>query len=402
MLSAFLTAALLAAPAAAPPCRPAATLYGFPHAAMVVDAFVDPTHDSALLTVLELRRLVAERPSEVAVRVHLVTTPGTLDPRAERVRAWLAAMSARDRLVPALRVVRTDGTDRVFVRLGTEDARRDLAEAVGMKPALLERVAAEGCHDSAIAANDAELRRRMEERGSMVFRLPVFAVTSHPTGAGSSTPGDQVFEDSATLERLRPQLGREKSRLRQAKVRPKPPLPEARAASERLRRPELEGARLGGVGLPHLFVLMARDEDDPNLFMLLPPVLEFRRDHPGTLTVQVVARGGSFGAQSLRHRLCAARRQGLVAAYVHHLASDPSTRQTDPAVRDLLDTLDKVPVEACEDEVDPAELGLPDGGWLDGIPRTRSELEGIEATLDLLDTTARPLSPLFGPRKEEL
>jgi hypothetical protein len=185
-------------------------------------------------------------------------------------------------------------------------------------------------------------------------------------------------------------------------VRPKPPLPEAWAASERLRRPELEGARLGGVGLPHLFVLMARDEDDPNLFMLLPPVLDFRRDHPGTLTVQVVARGGSFGAQSLRHRLCAARRQGLVAAYVHHLASDPSTRHTDPAVRDLLDTLDKVPVEACEDEVDPAELGLPDGGWLDGIPRTRSELEGIEATLDLLDTTTRPLSPLFGPRKEEL
>jgi hypothetical protein len=400
MLSAFLTAALLAAPAAAPPCTPAATLYGVEHAAMVVDAFVDPTNDSALLTVLELRRLVAERPADVAVRVHLVTTPGTLDPRAERVRAWLAAMSAHDHLVPALRIVRTDGTDRVFVRLGTEDARRDLAQAIRMKPALLERVAAEACHDSAISANDAELQRRMEERGSTVFRLPIFAVSSR--AAGSSAGGDQVFEDTATLERLRPQLGREKSRLRQARVRPKPPLPEARAASERLRRPELEGARLGGVGLPHLFVLMARDEDDPNLFMLLPPVLDFRRDHPGTLTVQVVARGGSFGAQSLRHRLCAARRQGLVAAYVHHLASDPSTRHTDPAVRDLLDTLDKVPVEACEDEVDPAELGLPDGGWLDGIPRTRSELEGIEATLDLLDTTTRPLSPLFGPRKEEL
>jgi hypothetical protein len=154
--------------------------------------------------------------------------------------------------------------------------------------------------------------------------------------------------------------------------------------------------------LRHRFILMARDEDDPNLFMLLPPLLRFRRLRPGTLTVQVVARGGSFGAQSLRHRLCAARRQGLVAAYVRLLASDPGSRHTDPAVRDLLETLDKVPVEACEDEVDPAELGLPDGGWLDGIPRTRSELEGLETTLDLLETTLRPLSPLLGPRTDEL
>jgi hypothetical protein len=398
MISALLTAAwLAAAPPKPEPCAAAGTLYGAPHAAAVVDAFVDPTGDSALLTVLELRRLVAERPSEVAVRIHLVTTPGTLDPRAEHVRAWLASMSAHDRLVPALREVRTDGTDRVFVRLSTKAARRELARAVGLRPEIHERAVAQRCHESRISANDAELRRRMDERGTTVFRLPVFALTSSSSGAG-----DQVFEDTATLERLRPQLGRERSRQRQARVRPKPPLPEARAASERLRRPELEGARLGGVGLPHLFVLMARDEDDPNLFMLLPPVLEFRRDHPGVLTVQVVARGGSFGAQSLRHRLCAARRQGLVAAYVHHLASDPATRHTDPAVRDLLETLDKVPIEACEDDVDPAELGLPDGGWLDGIPRTRSELEGIDATLDLLETTARPLSPLLGPHKEEL
>jgi hypothetical protein len=392
-----LTVWLAAAPAKTQPCADEGTRYGVEHARTAVDAFLDPTADSALLTVLELRRLVAERPSEVTVRIHLVTTPGTLDPRAEAVRAWLASMSAHDRLVPALRVVRTDGTDRVYVRLSTKAARRDLARALDLPPELHERAAAERCHANRLAVGDAELRRRMQERGTTVFRLPVFGVSSVDTAAS-----DQVFEDTATLERLRPQLGRERSRVQHARVRPKPPLPEARAVSERLRRPELEGARLGGVGLPHLFVLMARDEDDPNLFMLLPPVLEFRRDHPGLLTVQVVARGGSFGAQSLRHRLCAARRQGLVAAYVHHLASDPAIRHTDPAVQDLLETLDKVPIEACEDDVDPAELGLPDGGWLDGIPRTRSELEGIEATLDLLETTARPLSPLLGPHTEEL
>lgn len=391
MIATLLSAAwLAAAPAKAESCTAEPTRLGGAEAASVVDGFVDPTSDNALLTVLELRRLVAERPTEVAVRIHLVSTPGTLDPRADAVRAWLAAMSAHDRLVPALRIVRTEGTDRVYVRLGTQASRRELARAVGVEPAIVEQAVRRSCHTATIAAGDMELRRRMDERGSTVFRLPVFAMS------------DQVFEDTALLERLRPHLGREKSRQRQARVRPKPPLPEARAASERLRRPELEGARLGGLGLPHLFVLMARDEDDPNLYMLLPPVLEFRGDHPGVLTVQVVARGSSFGAQSLRHRLCAARRQGLEAAYVHHLASDPAVRHTDPAVDDLLSTLDKVPVEACEDDVDPAELGLPDGGWLDGIPRTRSELEGIEATLDLLDTTARPSSPLLGPHAEEL
>jgi hypothetical protein len=388
-MSPVLLAAMLAGPSPAR-CQMQRMQFGSDAAPTVVDAFIDPNSTWAPLTVLELRRMVAERPEEIAVKVHLVTTPGTLDPRGDDVRVWTAAMTARGKLVPALKIVGRDGTDRAYVQLSTADGRKELAAEVSLAVAEHERAAAETCHRRTIDEDDADLRLRMAERGSTVFRLPIFAMS------------DQVFEDTAALERLRPALGRERSRRRQAELRPKPPLPEARAASERLRRPELEGAILGGVGLRHRFILMARDEDDPNLFMLLPPLLRFRRLRPGTLTVQVVARGGSFGAQSLRHRLCAARRQGLVAAYVRLLASDPGSRHTDPAVRDLLETLDKVPVEACEDEVDPAELGLPDGGWLDGIPRTRSELEGLETTLDLLETTLRPLSPLLGPRTDEL
>jgi hypothetical protein len=104
----------------------------------------------------------------------------------------------------------------------------------------------------------------------------------------------------------------------------------------------------------------------------------------------------------LRNRLCAATKLGLVATYVGLLATEPALRLSDPAAEELLAELDKVPEEQCEDEPDPAEMGLPDGGWLDGIPRTRSELDNLSMTLDLMDAAKRPLSPLlrhFEPTK---
>src|SRR5690606_9591937 len=120
------------------------------------------------------------------------------------------------------------------------------------------------------------------------------------------------------------------------------------------------------------------------------------------IAVHVVARGMSVGASVLRHRLCAARRLGRVVEYVRYLAEDPSRRRSTSAVdAALLQALDAVPEERCENEADPAELGLPDGGWLDGIPRTRSELESLETTLLLLGAAHRPLSPFLGTRPDE-
>jgi hypothetical protein len=97
--------------------------------------------------------------------------------------------------------------------------------------------------------------------------------------------------------------------------------------------------------------------------------------------------------------LCAARKLGREVHYVQVLATEPSARRH-AAELGLLRALDKVPEDACKDEPDPAELGLPDGGWLDGLPRTRSELEALKTTLELLEASSRPLSGVLAPRMD--
>src|SRR5690606_32532030 len=91
-----------------------------------------------------------------------------------------------------------------------------------------------------------------------VYRLPVFVV------------GDAVFDDPPGASRLRTELGRAGQRARDEIDPPDAvPIPTLKATSARMRRPDVGGILLGGPGLPHRFVLMARDEEDPNLFMML-------------------------------------------------------------------------------------------------------------------------------------
>lgn len=371
--------------APAPTCAPSSARLGLAEANAHVDVYLDPADPASLVLASELRRFVAERPGELSVAMHVVSPPGSIDPRADVVRQWTRAMAAQGRFFAALRSIRRDGSDRVFARLLAKDSRAALAKEVGVDAAVNERTFDAPCFRAAVHAADGELRAKMLARGVTVYRLPMFEVD------------DLVFEDSAVLDKLRPAIGRRRTRAKRGDLRPPPSIPPVRGTSEQLERPKLGGVLLGGLGLPHRFILMARDEDDPNLFMLLPPLLRYRAANPGTVTVQVVARGPSWGAGALRQRLCAARRTGLVAAYVRHLATDPGTRAVDPATTDLLDVLDRVDEEGCTAEADPAELGLPDGGWLDGLVRTRSELEMIDATLRVLDAAARPLSSLLGP-----
>lgn len=384
LLAAVLALGAPSSSAQDPSCAASTARLGQPAAAAHLDVYMDPTDASSLVLASELRRFVAERPGEFSVSIHVVSTPGSIDPRAEVVRQWTRAMTAQGRFFAALRAIRRDGSDRIFVRLLEKDTRKGLAEEVGADPAEHERTFDTRCFRAAVSTSDGELRTKMRGRGVTVYRLPMFEVD------------DLVFEDSAVLDKLRPAIGRRRTRAQRGELRPRPAVPPVRGVSERLERPELGGVQLGGLGLPHRFILMARDEDDPNLFMLLPPLLRYRAAHPGRVTVQVVARGPSWGASALRQRLCAARRTGLVAAYVRHLGTDPGARAVDPATVDLLDTLDRVDEEGCTAEPDPAELGLPDGGWLDGLVRTRSELEMIDGTLKVLDAAARPLSSLLG------
>lgn len=391
MLGSLLALTLAAsAPATTPGCPQAAMELGSANARTRVDAFVDPTSSAALGTVLELRRLIGERPEDVAVTVHWTSLGVRLDPRADRVRTWIAAMAAAGHAMLALRTVRRDGVDRTYVRLSTAHGRAGLAEALDLDPAALEQLAASRCHDAEVERTRTRVTRRMAERGTAVFRLPVFAVD------------DLTFEDSGLLDRLRPVLARQRARARAASERPPTAVPAPKSASPRMRRPNVRSAALGGPGLPHTFVLLARGEDDPALFTLLPPVLAHRRTHPGEVSVRVVARGLAL-ENGLRERLCRAEQAGLLPAYVHMLSRDPSARAADPATDFLLETIDSTAVDPpCA--LDPAEdeEALPDGGWLDGIPVTRGDLEGLAGVLQRLKAARRPLAPLLAPAADDL
>lgn len=390
--SLLLAAAFAAvAPAAATPAAPCpdpaapAVVLGPKDAAPAVRAYLDPSDEDALRTWVSLADLSRERPA-LRIDVYFAEPPERADPLPASVRAWAMASAQRGELEAALRIVAADGPEWVATRMGTPAGRRRLAERLRIPDDAQVNEIDPRCADAHVEHASATIAARFEQFGNPVYRLPVFVVD------------DVVFDDPPGVARLRPELGRRGQRARDRVDPPQPaPMPTLKATSARMRRPRLGGILLGGPGLRHRFVLMARDEEDPNLFMMLPALLEFRASHPGVLAVHVVARGSSVGGMTLRHRLCAARGLGLERAYIEVLATPPSDdgfRRTD--VARLLRRLDQVPEGQCEGEVDPAELDLPDGAWLDGLPRTRAELGSLPSTMRLLQGASRPLSPLLG------
>lgn len=392
MLASLLALALFSPPAApaSSGCPDPSVRLGHAAAPTQLRAHLDPTSTSALGTVLELRRLVGERPEDVAVTLKWTHLGVRLDPRADRVRIWIAAMASAGHMMGALRVVRRDGVDRVYVRLGTAHGRARLAKELDIDAGTLDQLASRGCHDAQMETTRRDVAARMSARGSAVFRLPVFVVD------------DLTFEDSGLLDRVRPMLARRRSRARTAAERPTAGAPPAKAASLRLRRPNVRTAALGGPGLRHVFVLLVRGEDDPALFTLLPPVLAHRRTHPAEVSVYVVARGLGL-EHGLRQRMCRAEAAGLMPAYLQFLSRDPSTRFSDPATDPLLDAIDSTVLDPpCDLDPHPDEEALPDGGWLDGVPVTRGDLEGLEKALERLDAARRPLAPLLAPAADDL
>ena len=353
-----------------------------------IEAFLDPVDAGSLLAWLELRRLVADLRGSARVSVSFVRALGGTEPRADEVRAWVVALARRGHLLPALRLVARDGEDRLYMRLHAPEEAEALARELGV--AEPPSAQAMRCGWQHVLEATRTLPLRQVAGRSVVYRLPMFVID------------ELTFEDSPILDRLRWEIAKQGPRLREARDRSAPIVPQPKAASDRMRRPPLRGSLLGGSGLPHRFVLMASDEDDALLETLLPLVLEFRRHNPGVLAVHLVARGTSIGGQRLRHRLCAARRLGLDLDYARFLALKPATRRfPTPTQESLLERLDAVDEESCAEEPDPGELGLPDGGWLDGIPRNRNEVENLEVTLRLLDAASRPLSPVLSPVRDE-
>lgn len=401
MPAALALALVLASPSAAAPAPAARSAVACDEAAVLrlgavgaptpVEAYLDPASSQSWRAWIELRRLAFDHAGELAIAVAWADGGGDRQPQADRVRGFVASLAHDGHPEAALRVVARDGLERLHARLVDPTAHPALAAEIGVPVAAIEAALRDRC-----------ARRRVSEQGLRLrasFGLPPDAMTRLP----AFVLGELAFDDGPGLERLRPELGRAGVRRRsQDAPPPVGPPPPLEATSERMQRPPLQGLLLGGPGLPHRFVVMARDEEDPTLFVVLPSVLEQRLDAPGRMAVHVVSRGVSDGAERLRHRLCAARVLGLGPAYLDYLARDALLRQA-PGNPDasLLEALDEVPASRCADEVDPVDLDLPDGAWLDGLPRSRSELSTLDSTLRLLDAAARPLDlVLLSPREE--
>lgn len=357
-----------------------------------VEAYLDPASVHTLRIWLELRRMVADHGGEVRLVVRWSGRGGAPTPRADRVRAFVVALAERDRTLEALRVVARDGLERLHARLVDPLSHSGLAEELGVSPEVVEAALSDRCARESLQATTDHVRRSMALEGGSVARLPTFVV------------GELSFDDGVALDRLRPELGRRGRWLRNREdPGPPPPPPPAPNPSERMLRPKLPGVLLGGPGLPHRFVLMARDESDTSVLVMLPIALEQRHAEPGRMAVHVVARGLSSGAERLRHRLCAARELGLEQAYLDILGRDALLRETpSPVDERLLAALDDVPQERCADEVDPVDLDLPDGAWLDGRPRSRNELGHIDSLLWQVEAGARPLDLVFPTVDDDL
>jgi len=357
-----------------------------------VDAYLDPASSQSWRAWLELRRLAFDHAGELRVLVHWADSGGGRQPQVERVRAFVAALAQRGHTEAALRVVARDGLERLHARLSDPPEHEALARELGVPVPVVVAALRDRCARQQVSEHGRRMREAFGLEPDAMARLPAFVL------------GELAFDDGPGLERLRPELGREGLRRRVLEdPAPVGPPPTIEATSERMQRPALDGLLLGGPGLPHRFVVMARDEEDPTLFVVLPPVLALRYDAPGRMAVHVVSRGVSDGAERLRHRLCAARVLGLGPAYLDYLARDALLRQAPgPADNGLLEALDDVPAPRCADEVDPVDLDLPDGAWLDGLPRSRSELSTLDSTLRLLDAAGRPLDLVFIAPREEL
>lgn len=386
-----LLAATLGAPAPVPPqtgprepaCVAPTWDLGPRQAPRVVHAYLDPNGVGALTTWLQLRRLVADHGGRVRVSVRLVRGDALADPNRAGVRRWALAAAQQDRLPSVLRQLDRDGPVRTHARLADPVQREQLERDLKLDAERLARDMADPCVETILRASDAGIPGLGSNRGP---RPPLFSIDGAP-----------AFPDASNLEHLRSRLGGETARdpvgLRSKRPRP------FSGVSVALVRPDIpQGATLGGIGLPHRLLVTARGEDDPSVFLMLAPVMRFTARNPAVVSIQIVARGRGLPTRKLRGRLCAARELGLELPYFKYLATQPASRRGDDD--ELLAALDAVVEELpCEEERDAAaeSEAVPEGTWLDGIPRIKAELEQIQDSLQALDRSRRPLDAVLGP-----
>ncbi|MCY1062974.1 hypothetical protein [Nannocystis sp. SCPEA4] len=383
-----------------PDCPPFALHLGPADAPLTIAAYLDPFAPTTFGLWLDLRRLVADHDGALGVRVVPIATTMVETLGDARILRLLLGAGARGRQEAALRLLDRDGRDRLAVRLADPAARATLAGEIGLPPDDLAAILDDRCIDAAVRAGKAELQRLHRAAGGYLGRPPIFAV-------GQAT----AFEDGVGLERVRSELAREGQRIRGNRPLVRPQAAPRRGVSQRLMRPPARaGMLVGGVGLPHRLVVFAEHDEHPN-FSLLAPVLEFRRQNPGVLAVQVIARGTNAGARQLRVRTCVAERLGLQLEYLRILAREGEGARREPrsaAAADFIARLDQAPeAQTCELGEPELERGpggitaLPEGVWLDGAAVGQSDLDALAARLAGADAAQRPLDAVFSAAAPE-
>lgn len=389
-LAATLAVLLAAAPASrcGPPPR---TGLGPVDAPVQLTAYVDPLAPGALALWLELRRLVSDLRGELRVRIEPVNTAMVRDAATERLLRWFVAASDLGAQEAALRLLDRDGRDRLALRLSRPGGPAALAAEIGKAPAELQPGA---CAEGRLEAARRTLRAQQLRAGGYLGRPPLFVL-----------PERLAIEDNGTLERVRGEVAREVQLLRAGRrpgARGSYPPARSGVSLRLIRPPAAAGMVVGGLGLPHRLVLFVEHDEHPNLTNLAP-VLEYRRNHPGQLAVQVIARGTSPAARQLRQRLCAAQVLGLELEYLRRLARDPMTRwsgvaEAVPLPQRLDEAAEAHKCDLGEPELEPGPSGvrgLPDGAWLDGTAVGQGDLEAIGVRIVGLEAAQRPLDAVF-------
>jgi len=345
-------------------------------------AYIDPTQVDQLQIWLEVRRLAGERPGELRLELRVTRGGGFEgDPgsTAELLRLWFMAVSAMGESEAALRLIEYRGWPRVASLLRSSEGHTQLADALGLDPALVT---------ARLQGHSGEcLARRLDRDAARMARQTM--------GQPAVMLGIVDSRGVEIAQYIDPELGELRAQLdRSLKVAPVatpeitliPFGPSLPAQATRLDRvfPDT-GVVVGGAALPHRLVLFVEDEEHGKLPGWLAPSMAYRAQNPGSLSVQVIAAGVGSRAIRMRRRLCAARSEGLEVEFLGYLAQWPATRrlheaEIDAVLQPIADSDRCSDDEPLTDESTQSgtDFGHPRGAWLDGRPVNQGDLENLE------------------------
>lgn len=394
-------------------CAAADELFvGFGDAASpaALEVYIDPMRTRQLELWLEARRIAGERPGEL--RIELIVSRGGVAedvPAADALRQWFMAVvkvaqlragpeqlaTASATIEDVLRLLESQGPERVALQLQRGGAA-GLARELGFDA---DTEAAVAAHTRGV---EGRCLARQLDRDSRALSIRTMGQQAMVVIIAKPS-GERLLQHvNPELRELRTQLDRA---MQRTQVNPDasdfvPFGPSLGGQSSRLDQtfPET-GVLVGGRALPHRLLIFVEDEEHGALSHWLEPAMRYRSDHPGELSVQLIAAGVGSRAVRLRRRLCAARSLGLEVEFLSHLAQRPGVRRLyetdlDSVLQPVADSdacSDSEPLNMDRSGEGPdgrrsSDFGHPRGAWLDGRPISRGDLESLEWQLGTSQT----------------